>query len=163
MRSFLAGLSPRERNLVIGGALFVIAAGLYFLFWKPLTAHVEQLEQRVTESQALYRWMQQAADEVHRLKGTSSTAPGVRGGASLLGLINQTARSVLKDAVLKRVEEDQRDTVRVWIEQAGFDDLVLWLASLRRQYAVEVSSIVVDRTDEPGRVNVQLILERPPA
>ena len=63
--------------------------------------------------------------------------------------------------ILKRVEEERQHTVRVWIEQVAFDQLIVWLDSLQRKYAITTASLVVERLDQPGRVNVRLILDRP--
>ncbi|MGD8742418.1 MAG: type II secretion system protein GspM, partial [Granulosicoccaceae bacterium] len=94
-----------------------------------------------------------------QLRGSGAVARQSFG--SLLGVINSTARPVLKDAVLKRVEEDRANSVRVWIEAVAFDDLLLWLGDLQRGYGITASSLSAERLGKPGRVNARLILRAP--
>ena len=51
---------------------------------------------------------------------------------------------------------------RVEFENAAFDDLILWLGDLNRQYSLQVqaSSFSVTSNDNQGRVNSTLTLER---
>ena len=158
MMNPLEQLSPRERRTVVGGGAALILVVLYFGIWLPLTDKMDALGRSVMQKRQDVAWMRQAAAEVRQLKGTSAASSTASGSRSLLGVINQTARPLLKGAVVKRVEEEQRDSVRVWIEQTAFDDLMRWLDLLERRHGVTISSLVIDRQDQPGRVNVRLIV-----
>ena len=157
MKQWLASLNSRERQLVLGGAavLFVMAA--YLLVWEPMQKKAVQLEKSVAAQRSVYAWMQQAAQQVKGLRGSTPTKK-LKGG-SLLGTINTTAKKVLAGAVLKRVEEDRQQGVRVWIEQVAFDDLIRWLGQLQQQYGISVASLVTERHQQVGKVNVRLILQ----
>lgn len=158
MKQWLAGLNERERQIVIAGAALLLLILVYLLMWEPLLNKRAQLHTSVAAQAATYQWMQQAAGEIKQLShrpGASVTSKG-----SVLGTINSTAKSLLKGAVVKRVEEDRQQGVRVWIEQAAFDDLVRWLGALRQQHGIHVTSLVTERHTKPGRVNARLILQR---
>jgi type II secretory pathway component PulM len=52
--------------------------------------------------------------------------------------------------------------IRVEFENVAFDKLVVWLGDLSYQYGMEVQagSVSTGTSDEPGRVNASLTLER---
>jgi general secretion pathway protein M len=131
---------------------------VYVLVWEPLSSSRAQLQTSVQAQRNTYAWMQQAAYEIRQLSGQSASVKKPTG--SLLGTINNTAKPVLHGAILKRVEEDRQQGVRVWIEQVAFDDLIGWLGQIQQQYGIRVSSLVSERHTRPGRVNVRLILQR---
>jgi general secretion pathway protein M len=158
MKHWFAGLNNRERRIVSGGAIVVLIMLVYLLIWEPLSSSRAQLQTSVQAQRNTYAWMQQAAHEINQLSGRD--AGNNKPTGSLLGTINNTAKPVLRGAILKRVEEDRQQGVRVWIEQVAFDDLIHWLGQIQQQYGIRVSSLVSERHTRPGRVNVRLILQR---
>lgn len=158
MKQWLSSLNSRERRIVTGGAALLLIILVYLMIWEPLDSKREQLKTSVQAQQNTYEWMQQAAGEIRRLSGRGAGVKKYTG--SMLGTINNSAKSILKGAVLKRVEEDRLQGVRVWIEQVAFDDLILWLGQMQHQYGIRVSSLVSERHSKTGRVNVRLILQR---
>jgi type II secretory pathway component PulM len=46
--------------------------------------------------------------------------------------------------------------VRVQLEEAPFDTLVTWLATLDQRYGLAIDSITVDRAARPGVVNASI-------
>jgi general secretion pathway protein M len=158
MKQWFAGLNNRERRIVSGGAVALLIMMAYLLIWEPLRCKQAELRASVQAQRNTYAWMQQAAGEIGQLSGKDGGIKKHSG--SLLGTINDTAKPVLRGAILKRVEEDRQQGVRVWIEQVAFDDLVRWLGQIQQEYGIRVSSLVSERHAKPGRVNVRLILQR---
>ena len=158
MKQWLSGLNNRERRIVLAGAAFVLIILLYLMVWEPLVSKRDQLRVSVKAQQSTYEWMQQAAKEIGRISGRGVSVKKHQG--SLLGTISNSAKSALKGASLKRVEEDRQQGVRIWIEQVAFDDLIRWLGQIQQQYGIRVSSMVSERHSKAGRVNVRLILQR---
>lgn len=158
MKQWFSGLNSRERLIVSTGAISLLIMLLYLMVWEPLSSKRAQLQSSVEAQRNTYIWMQQAAVEVRKLSGKSVGVKKHEG--SMLGIINNSAKSALKGAILKRVEEDRQQGVRVWIEQVAFDDLIIWLGQIQQQYGIRVSSLVSERHSKPGRVDVRLILQR---
>lgn len=159
MRAWFAQLRPNDRRaLIIGLAVLVVVLG-YLFIWEPAAKHLVQLRQTVNEQQSLLTWMQQAAQQVQQLRGSTGGAAKIADGQSLLAVVDQSAKSGHLGTAMKRVEPEGQNTVRVWFEQANFDDLVLWLEGLQRTYNVGVANIVIERQTTPGLVNVRLSLE----
>jgi len=157
MKQWWAELNARERLILVSGASVLLFLLVFLFIWEPMVKEQSRLQDVVVKLRADKVWMQQAARQVKQLRGNGAVAR--QPVTSLLGVINSTARPVLKGAELKRVEEDRNAGVRVWIESVAFDDLAIWLGDLKRRYGIDASSVSVERIARPGRVNVRLILQ----
>jgi general secretion pathway protein M len=157
VKQWWAGLKTREQRVVLAGAGLVLILMLYLFAWQPLVTERARLQASVEKLRDDAAWMQQAANQVKALRGSGAVTR--QPVTSLLGVINSTARPVLKGAELKRVEEDRSAGVRVWIESVAFDDLAIWLGDLKRRYNIDATSVSAERIAKPGRVNVRLILQ----
>jgi general secretion pathway protein M len=155
MKDWFMSLQKQERITVMAGAAALAIMLFYVAVWSPIHSSVDQLEKNVAKQAPLLQWMQQAAEDVKKLKGTKSQLKS-KAGQSLLSLIDSTAKSSKLGSALKRVKPDGEKKVRVWLESASFDDMVKWLEKLNKNYGVEVSSLVIDRKDRPGRIDARI-------
>ena len=164
MKEWWLGLQARERKTLIMGGIALSLTLVYFGMWDPFQSNLKQMEQAVEKNQSLLVWMQRSADEVRQLSRSSgsSTRP-VKDGRSLLALVDQTAKRGRLGSALKRVEPEGENAVRVWLEKASFDDMMSWLIDIEKKNAVVVSTITIDKQDEPGRVNARITLQGPGA
>ncbi len=158
MKEWYAGLAQREKLIVTVGAALVALLLIYALLWDPLASRATSLQQSVTEQSALHAWMQDAAAEAQRLRAVGG-GTGVNGGRSMLSVVDQTAKSAKLMGAVKRIQPEGAELVRVTLEQAAFDDLMLWLGTLQRSYAIDVADLSIDRLDA-GRVSARLALRR---
>ncbi len=159
MKQWLAGLEARERQAVYWGGGVLVLLLVYFIGWRPLTGQVERLEKSVVERRAQAQTMQTAAAEVRRLRAASSRPGAGTDGQSLLAVVDSTARQGQLAGALKRVEPEGQNSVRVWFEDASFDDMVRWIGSLQQQTGAQVSRLTIDRPGAPGRINARLVIE----
>lgn len=162
MKAWFAGLAPRERAMVIAAAV-VAALGLgYLALWEPLAGGVVRLEHSVQAQRELKQWMQQSAAEVHRLRGVGGAAGPSPGGEprSLLAIADQTVREANLGPSVRRIQPEGQTLVRVVLEQASFDDMMIWLGTLQRSYGVSVADLAVDRQEQAGRVGARITLKR---
>ncbi len=157
MKEWYAGLQPRERLMVMAGAIALALLLFYATIWDPLTSGARAKADAVSEQQKLLSWMQQAAEDVKRLRPASAQAVAqLPAGQSLLGVIDQTAKSAGLGAALKRVKPEGENKVGVWMEDAAFDDVVRWLETLHRSFGVEVDNITVDKKNVTGKVDARI-------
>lgn len=170
------GLERREQVLLVGGGLLAAALLVYALIWLPLQRGVQQLRLSVAQSHAELTYMRQAAAEVQRLdnqqaaRGRALTPSGSDQAAlataneSLATLVDRSARDTDSDfaAALKRVEPQPGGRLNARLEQADFDQLLRWLAALRRVHGVSVVSLAIDAAQRPGLVDARLVLQRQP-
>lgn len=157
IKDWLASLEQRERHLVIAGAVLAAIMILYVAIWNPLSSSVENLRVTTRDQQTMLVWMRQAAQEVKKLRGSGGTKPA--SGQSLLTLVDRTAKAGRLGTAVKRVQPDGELKVRVWMEEASFDDVIRWLVLLESRHGIGIESSVFEVKENPGRVDVRLVLE----
>lgn len=160
MKEWFNSLDPRERKILIAGAVLLVLASLYFLGWEPYVKKIEQLKKTTAENQQTLTWMKQTAVQVKQLNRSDSLAKKVPGNQSLLGLIDQTAKSNQLGSAIKRVQPDGKDKALVRMENAKFSDVLRWMEGLLRNQGVGVVSSVMEKKDEPGMVDVRITFEQ---
>lgn len=157
MKEWWFGLQASERRTLSVGGIVMTLTLIYFGGWAPLQESVASLETQVQEQQALKRWMEQSAAEVQQLR-RGGAGQGLGAGRSLLTVVDQTARGGQLGPSLKRIEPEGENSVKVWLEQAAFDEMMSWLVTLEQQYGVTVATITIERQAVAGRVDAHLTL-----
>jgi general secretion pathway protein M len=162
MKSWLEGLEPRERLFIAVGGVLVLIAVLYTFIWVPL-------DKRHHEAQTAVATWQQALADLRPLRGLKLPAPGSGAAAGATAqqtpvvIVDSTLRARGLDRSLRRSQPTTTNGIRVEFENVAFDDLVLWLGDLSREYSMDATSgsfSTANRT-EVGRVSATLTLERP--
>ena len=158
MKAWWLTLAPRERAVLTGGVTLLILLIAYFGVWEPLQTRHTALSEQLAAERAELRWMQEAA-------ATLEAAPAARDDASprpgsLVGAIDRAASETGLNAAVQRVQPDGDSAVRVWLEQAVFDDFLEWLDALTRQQGMTVGQLTLDQR-EPGIIDARVRLEGP--
>lgn len=161
MKNWFFGLEPRERVFVSVAAVFIIVAIAWFAIWAPLN----QGHKRAADS--VENWRQSLAalrPMKGQIQGAGSNRPVNAGqNQSLVVIVDNSLRQRGLYASLQRSQPTPAGNgIRVEFESAAFDDLMLWLGDLHRQYglSVEAGSFSTSSSDSPGRVNSSVTLER---
>lgn len=161
MKDWFIGLEQREQLFVGGGVLAVVIAVFYAFVWMPLDSGQKSLSAEVI------KWERSLAD-LKPLKGlqtnTSGSAPVVSNAAQQtpVVIVDQTLRARGLDRALKRSQPTTSNGIRVEFDNVAFDDLVMWLGDLSRQYSMQVTSGSMSTSSQsaPGRINATFTLER---
>jgi general secretion pathway protein M len=153
LKDWFFSLQPRERTLVLGGAVVLLALA-------PFYSAVSSRAQRVAKKQGDLAWMRSVGGEVLALSASSTAA--VPSNESLVVLIDRSARECGLGSALTGQTPNGENGIRVRLEQAEFDKLVVCLGSLQQSHSVTIESANIDRTAKPGFVNASLVLTRPP-
>lgn len=156
MKTWFLELAPRERLLVGGAAVVLLLLLAYLLIIEPLQQRRAVLERGVVAQRELLAWMR---DAVVPLRG-ATTAPADSRGRSLFAVVDRSARATVLAGALQRVQPEGQGNVRVWFENAPFDDLVRWVATLQREHGITVNTLSIEQTDTAGLVTARLTLER---
>ncbi len=152
-------LSLREKRLVIITAIVVAVTLLYFMIWEPLQDGIKTSRVRVSAQANTVQLIREQAAEARQLRATRSRAgTNTRAGGSLLVIIERTAQKKNLKSSLQKVQPEGQDGVRVWVENAAFDQLIDWLALLENKNTIYVSEIIIERQKEPGRINSRILL-----
>jgi general secretion pathway protein M len=162
MKDWFDSLETREQVFVAAGAVIVVVALIYALFWLPLDKSYRQAQQSVAD------WERSLA-ELGPLRalaanaGSQSTPRGpVDTGQAPIIIVDQTLRSRGLEQYRRRSQPTSSNGIRVELESVPFDELVLWLGDLSDQYSlhVQAGSLTAIAQAGPGRVNASLTMER---
>ena len=156
VRDWIDGLSPRERNLVYGAGALLALALVYLVLVLPFQTSGKRLNARVQQKSSDLAWMQAQAPAAMQAAGV---AQGAGSGESLVVLVDRTARDAGLGAALRDQSPDGNSGLRVRLEGASFDTLVVWLASLQQQHGVTIDVANIDAAG-PGLVNATLSLKQ---
>ncbi len=162
MKDWFESLEARERMFVSGGAVIVVIALLYGFVWFPLDSRHEELRQDAS------MWQKSLAD-LRPLRGSavsntlSGAANSIDASQSPIIIVDGTLQSRGLARYLRRSQPTSTNGVRVEFQDVAFDELVLWLGDLSRQYGMDVQagSFSPGNQSAPGRINATLTLERP--
>jgi general secretion pathway protein M len=145
-------LSLRERRMVIGGAVAVVAIFIFGIL-VPLDRSVAHAQQRLAKKHADLLWMQSVAPEL-----AASAPPPAASGESLLVIVDRSARESGLASALAGSEPGAAGSLSVRLEKAPFDALIAWLARLAQQNGVSVDSATIEKAGTPGLVNAAIVL-----
>ena len=159
LKDWFFGLKPRERVMVIGGGVLVLLTAVYVLALAPLYAAVNARAERVAQKEGDLAWMRSVAGEIIALSANATTT-GAPTNESLVVVIDRAARECGLSSALTGQTPNGDQGIRVRLESAEFDKLMVCLGSLQQVHAVTIESATIDRTAKPGFVNASLVLNR---
>ena len=157
LRQRFDALEVRERRFLVAGAVVVLLSVVFLAVVQPLRSYHANLENRVAAERELVAWMRSAANVLQQ-RGPQQQA-AVRNG-SLLTVTDSSARDIGLAQSLRRIQQEGDDAVRVRLESASFDTVVLWLENLQQRHGVFASEMTVERLDAPGLINASVTLSR---
>ncbi|MEJ2142144.1 MAG: type II secretion system protein M [Gammaproteobacteria bacterium] len=157
-KKWFKNLTLRERQMVLS-AVAIIVVFLLYQSWSSFDSHVEQLKERVNNQQEIKSWMQQASSEVKQLRGSGVTDSRPKGKQLLISLIDRSARENKLESSLQKVQPEGQQGVRIWLEKAAFDNIVIWLDNLQHQHGLVITDISIDSQDVTGTVNARVLVE----
>ncbi len=159
MKAYWAQLKPRERLLLMTCGGFLLVIFVYLGVIEPIFDKTEELRSAVEKQEELVRWVTQKSAEAKQLQRVSQSSAS-KNKQSILGLIDRTAKAGKLGDSLKRVEPDGSNRVRVWLENAVFDDVARWLTILQNNHGLKAQSVIIDAEENAvGRVSARLVFE----
>jgi general secretion pathway protein M len=161
MRSWFDSLAEREQVMVLTAAAFIVCVAFWFGIWTPLDSGQKSAAARVDT------WRISLA-ELQPLRGqiqSSGSGEQIQAGQnqSLVVIVDSTLRQRgLYNSLQRSQPTPAGNGIRVEFESAAFDDMMLWLGDVNRQYGLLVlsGSFSLAPGEVPGRVNSTLTLER---
>ncbi|MBA6418981.1 type II secretion system protein GspM [Pseudomonas neustonica] len=158
MKSWWAGLAPRERLILLAGSVFLLVMAFWLVIWEPLIAGRAELRQEVRTLSAERLWMEQVVDDVRRRARMSQGETSSSG--SVLTLVEVSAHAAGLKEALSRVQPEGQGA-RLSFDQVGMDALLSWLADLEQRQGLQVTQLALDVTEAKGMVSARLLVERP--
>jgi general secretion pathway protein M len=158
VRTWFAGLQPREQLIVRAGAIAVPAL-IFGALILMMHGWVSETSVRVEKKHEDLAWMRMVSGELRAAGPVDPAASGASAG-SLITLVDQSAQQTGLGTSVTGSQPNGTGGLRVTMENAPFDTLVAWIAMLERQHQVTIESAEVNRTGKPGVVNAAVVLRK---
>ena len=146
--------------MVSGTTLLIFVTLFYLIAWEPVHDGLLQEQQKQQTQKDILLWMQQAATEVMTLR-TSGSRGNIRDKNKPTTLvIEQTIKNAGLKPSVKKIESSGTNGARVTLDEASFNQILVWLNTLSTHNGIQVVSANIERGDKPGRANARLSFER---
>ena len=151
LQDWIAQRTARERVLLGVGFLFALLWFGIAVVWQPLRLHRAHLEATIARYDGGLAALQNPAFSV-----ADPQAPAAD-NRPVPVIVTDTA--AVFQLVIRRLEPEDTGA-RVVLEEATFEQVILWLEALERDHGLRVRDLEMARRPAPGIVSVSLGLER---
>lgn len=161
IKQWFNSLPAKEQWMVSATGLLIIVTLFYLVVWEPVHIGLQAEQQKQQSQKEILLWMQQAATEVRVLRssGNRSTVRDKDKPATLV--IEQTINNAGLKPSVSKIESSGKNGARVVLNDAPFNQVLVWLNTLATHNGIQVVSANIERADKPGQANARLTLERP--
>lgn len=159
MKRWFLSLTSRERTMVQYAAAVVAVLFIYLFVIDPIVSNYSKNKKNVATATQTLVWMKSAAKEIKQLGGGKSSANRPKGKQFILSMVDRSAKKAGLGSVMKRVQPEGESGVRVWFENASFDELIKWLSVIESKNGLSVNEINIEQTETVGLVNVRVFLD----
>lgn len=159
MKAWFLSLTSRERTMVQYAGAVVAIFIVYLLIINPIATNYEKNKKNVATASETLAWMKSAAIEIKQLGGGAPTADRPKGKQFTLSMVDRSAKKAGLGSVMKRVQPEGESGVRVWFENAPFDELIKWLSVIEIKDGLSVNEINIEQAESTGLVNVRVFLD----
>ena len=140
-------LSQSEQKLLKFAAGFTVLFIIYLVV-SSISAGVHESQRKLQQQLDLNDWAQQQIAIIKASSGQKTTSSG-----SITQVINNSARKY--NVNIARLQPQKNDTVKVGLDDVGFNRLMQWLEELQAKHGVRVENIDFSKADEQGKVKVR--------
>ncbi len=162
LKRFWFGLQPRERLVLSLGVVVVTLILLYAFLFKPWHRALSNMEARLPSLRTGVVWMRQQSEVLKASGGNIPVAQQKGAEQSLLSIVELTARNAqLKQAIQQLIPAQNGTEVRVVLEEANFNQWLLWIDELYKQYGVDIKQVTAERDeDRPNIAEIRVTFLR---
>lgn len=159
-RDYIDSLQGRERILFFAGSTALLLTLVFLVVVEPMLLYQQRLHDSVDRQRELVSWMRGAAEVLGTQEGRSRESIPSGG---LLAVVDSAAKRSQLGGSLQRLSQDGDNTVRILLENAPYDSLLLWLDGLQQRFGISLDSADIERAEGNGLVNATLTLSGPDA
>lgn len=161
IKQWFNSLPQKERWMVSGTGLLIFLTLFYLIVWEPIHVGLESERQKQQAQKEILLWMQQAAGEVRALRASGNRSTVRDRNKPITLVIEQSINNAGLKPSVKKIESSGNNGARVTLNDASFNQILVWLNTLATHNGTRVISANIERGDKPGRVNARLSFERP--
>lgn len=160
LKRWFDSLPQKERWMVSGTGLLIFVTMFYLIIWEPIHIGLQTEQQKQQAQKEVLLWMQQAATEVKTLRAADGRSAVRDKNKPITLVIEQTINNAGLKSSVKKIESSGNDGARVTLNEASFNQILVWLNTLATHNGTRVTSANIEIGSKPGRVNARLSFER---
>ena len=161
LKQWFFSLSTKEQRMVSGTVAVIIITLFYLIVWEPVHLDLNTAQQKQQSQKEILLWMQEAATEVKTLSTTGGRNTIRNKNKPTTLVIEQTINNAGLKTSVSKIESSGNNGARVTLNEASFNQLLVWLNTLATHNGIQVVSANIERAGKPGRANARLTFERP--
>jgi len=161
LKLWFNSLPQKERWMVSGTGALIFLTLFYLMVWEPLHEGLQIERQKQQSQKEVLFWMQQAAAEVKALRASGSRSTIRDRNKPITLVIEQSINNAGLKSSVKKIESSGNNGARVTLNEASFNQILVWLNTLATHNGIQVVSANIERGSKPGRTNARLSFERP--
>ena len=147
------GLRHRDQIALRVLGVFLLCALIYLIILSPARQFAVQAQSSAERQRDTFDWMAANADQ---FRAQNSAERQWEEGQTLLGISSDLAQQW--NMGFKRFEPVDDSSMRVWMEDVTFSNLIQWVAELNDDFDISVRELQIDRG--PGNsLNANLTLQ----
>ncbi len=161
LKQWFNALPQKEQWMVSGTGSLIVITLFYLIVWEPIHLGLQTAQQKQQSQQEILLWMQQAATEAKTLRASGNRGTVRDKNKPTTLVIEQAINNAGLKPSIKKIESSGKNGARVTLNEASFNQILVWLNTLATHNGIQVISANIERSDIPGRVNARLSFERP--
>lgn len=151
-------LNPRERLLLIVGAVALLLILIWAFFWEPLHKKQHLLEQNIEKNTELVEWMTQSSQKV--LLARNLRPSGSRNSPLYLIAGNVLDKHKLRPYLQNMKPQGDNERAQITLKGVSFDAVMRFLGELDSRHHIQCQRFSLKTGDNPGQVDINMVLER---
>ena len=160
IKQWFNSLPLKEQRLVLATGLLIFLTLFYLIVWEPVHAGLTAEQQKQQSQKEILLWMQQAAVEAHTLQASGNRSTVRDKNKPVTLIIEQTVNNAGLKSSVNKIESSGNNGARVILNDASFNQILVWLNTLATYNGIQVVSANIERASESGQANARLTLER---
>ena len=147
-------LSHRDQLALTLLSIFFSILILIYGIWLPTLNHHKDARNHWQQQQQLLSWLQAQENVIPK---ASTTRAQSNSQQPLLTRVTNSAKK--KNLTLKRVQPEEDNKLRVWMENVNFNQTIVWLEQLNQNLGLSIADIAIDgQQQQNGIVNVRILI-----
>jgi len=160
IKQWFNSLPLKEQRLVLATGVLIFVTLFYLIVWEPVHVGLTSEQQKQQSQKEILLWMQQAAVEARTLQASGNRSTVRDKNKPVTLIIEQTVNNAGLKSSVNKIESSGNKGARVILNDASFNQILVWLNTLATYNGIQVVSANIERANEPGLANARLTLER---
>lgn len=157
MRDYWAGLSDRERGLLLGCGILALLVFSWLLVIRPIGNYRTTAAHELEVAEELYGLVADAGGEVKALRAAGQPAQTDSDGEPLRVAVALAARSA--GVSISRIQPSEDGLLTIWADDVASPAFYRWVTTLANEQQITPVKVSLQKSGNSGRLRAQLQFE----